>query len=154
MRIINRIICLISFLLLFSLSVCGKSAGESFDKTFQNVSFRDIPGVTDDEIRAIEALQKQTPAFVYGSALSTEAFMREDGEIGGFAALFSEWLSQLFGIQFVPALYPLSELVECLENGVVDFTGEITYSLEHSETYFMTDAIAERNVKTVRIEDS
>jgi hypothetical protein len=37
-------------------------------------SYRGIPGVTDDEIRAIEALKASRAQFVYGSMPSTEAF--------------------------------------------------------------------------------
>jgi len=65
-------------------------------------SFQDIPGVTEDEIRAIEALREKKPSFIYGMMPCTEAFIGETGEIGGFTALFCKWLSQLFEIPFKP----------------------------------------------------
>ena len=58
-------------------------------EVMDHASFKDIPGITEDEIKAIEALQKQNTSFVYGSALSTEGFYDEDGEVRGFSAFFA-----------------------------------------------------------------
>jgi len=56
-------------------------------------SYRNIPGVTNEEIRAIEALKGQRDSFVYAIRPSTEAFPGEDGEIHSFSALVCEWLT-------------------------------------------------------------
>ena len=117
-------------------------------------SYKDIPGLTDDEIKAVEALREHTDSFVYGIEPSTEAFYEENGEIKGVAVLFCDWLTTLFGIPFRPALYEWGDLVEGLKNGAVDFTGDLTPSDERRKTYFMTDAVAERLVKIMRIEGS
>ena len=125
-------------------------------------SFRDIPGVTDGEIYAIEELGGKYGFFVYGSNPATEAFINESGEVRGFSALFCEWLTELFGIRFKPALYEWNELISGLESGEVDFTGDLTATEERRKTsvgdedhiYFMTDAIAERTVKLMRIANS
>jgi len=67
-------------------------------------SYRDIPGISSEEIEAIDALRKQYGYFKYGSVPSTEAFLKADGKIGGFAARLCEWLTTLFEIHFVPML--------------------------------------------------
>ncbi|MDR0301129.1 MAG: transporter substrate-binding domain-containing protein [Treponema sp.] len=139
---------------LFALfSACGKSTGNQ-NQTLAFTSYRDIPGVTEDEIKAVEALQKQTAHFIYGMGTSTETFVREDGEIGGYSVLLCEWLSQLFGIPFKPAIYDWGDLLAGVTAGEIDFTGEMTATDERRKTYFMTTAIAERSIKAFRLADN
>jgi PAS domain S-box-containing protein len=145
---------LVAVLLLIVLSACHKSAAHKPYEMPDYTSYRDIPGVTEDEIKVVEALREKTPFFVYGMLSCTEAFIGESGEIGGFTALFCKWLSQLFGIPFKPAIYEWGELITELETGKVDFTGEMTATAERRKTWFMTDAIAERSVKTFRLANS
>jgi signal transduction histidine kinase/DNA-binding response OmpR family regulator len=137
---------------------CEKSASTgnsgSDEASPRYTSFREIPGVTADEVRAIEALKREREFFVYAMTSNSEAFVGEDGEISGYAALFCQWLSELFGIPFVPALYQWGDLLAALADGEADFTGEMTATDERRKTYFMTGAIAERPVKILRIEDS
>jgi PAS domain S-box-containing protein len=140
--------------LLAVFSGCEKSFTIPGGETLSFTSYRDIPGVTEDEIKAVEALRQKTNFFTYGMLPSTETFTGEDGEIGGFTALFCEWLSQLFGIPFNPALYEWGELIAGLNSNVIDFTGTLTPTVERRKTWFMTDAIAQRLVKTFRLTDS
>jgi PAS domain S-box-containing protein len=113
-----------------------------------------VPGVTEDEINAIEALQKQSPVFIHAMVPSTEAFLKEDGEIGGYAALFCEWLTTLFGLQFKPELHEWGDLVAKLTAGEIHFTGEMTATEERRKTLHMSDPIANRMIKIMRIENS
>jgi hypothetical protein len=53
-------------------------------------SFHDIPGITTEEIAAIEDLRQKYESFSYGMTLSTESFIKEDNDIGGYSALFCE----------------------------------------------------------------
>jgi len=117
-------------------------------------SFMDIPGVTSDDIEAIEALREQVDYFVYSALHSTEAFRTQDGSISGFAALFCRWLSELFEIPFIPYLTEWDMLIEGLENGDIDFTGELTANEERLRKYFMTDDIAQRRIIYIRLDDS
>ncbi|MCL2026172.1 MAG: transporter substrate-binding domain-containing protein [Leptospirales bacterium] len=117
------------------------------------VSYLDIPGISEDEIRAIEELQRQTDFFVYGMNPSTEAF-EEYGEIRGFSALFCEWLTNIFGIRFVPAIFEWDVLITGLENHTIDFTSELTPTNERKEIYFMTSPIANRSIEYVQITGS
>ena len=145
---------LAAVLLLIMLSACHKPAVHRQHEMPDFTSYRDVPGITENEIMAIEELQKKTPFFVYGMMSSTEAFVAENGEIGGFAALLCSWLSQLFGIPFKPVLYEWGDMMDGLESGEVDFTGEMTATAERRKTWFMTDTIAERSIKTFRLADN
>ncbi|MCL2877503.1 MAG: response regulator [Acidobacteria bacterium] len=141
---------------------CEKAVvGTRNDEMPQYSSFRDIPDITGDEITAVKELQKKYGFFVYGSNPATEAFIK-DGEVSGFSAVFCEWLTELFGIRFKPALYEWDELIAGLENGEIDFTGDLTATEERRKIsaddedhiYFMTDAIAKRTIKLMRLSDS
>ncbi|MDR3362487.1 MAG: response regulator [Desulfovibrio sp.] len=113
-------------------------------------SYRDIPGVTAEEIEAITNMQRQGISFVYGMPASAECFLREDGTIGGYASLICEWLTTLFGIQFKPRLYAWQDLLTGLDSYQVDFSGDISATPERKAVYWMTDAIATRTVKIVQ----
>jgi len=147
--------------MLLSVFFCGLSASAnvsvSSDKpnpSWRFSSFRDIPGVTGEEIAAIEALQANNEAFVFGVLLNTEAFLSQDGELSGFSVLLCEWLSELFEIDFVPTKVTWSDLIGGLENGKVDFVGNLTPNEERRQIYYMTDAIAQRSVKYFRLTDA
>ena len=152
MKTINRTICATLAVLLFSAIFlsCKDASRQQPVKRVQFTSFKDVPGVTDEEIKAIEKLQEKGP-FVYGMNLSTEAFEDEEGKIRGYSALFCQWLSQLFGVAFEPAIFEWGELLEGLEKHTIDFSGELTATNERRKIYFMTDAIAERSTKYMRI---
>jgi signal transduction histidine kinase len=118
------------------------------------LSVADIPGVTVEEMTALEGLRKQNTNFTYGMLLTAETFYGADGEIQGFSRLFCAWLSELLQIPFEPQVYEWDALVRGLDNDTIDFTGEMTATPERKETYLMTDAIAERSIKYMRIRGS
>jgi len=131
-----------------------KAAGISLTDSVAVTNYRDIPGVTIEEIQDIEALREKRPYFVYGTLSNTETFVGEKGKIEGFTALFCEWLSRLFEIPFKPAIYNWGDLVAGLKSNEIDFTGEMTATDERRKSYFMTDAIAERSIKIFRLAES
>ena len=114
-------------------------------------SYRDIPGVTAEEIEAIEAIRKTNGTFVYGMPISTEAFKNENGEICGFTAFFCQWLTELFGITFQPALFEWLDLLNGMETGKISFSGELTSTEARLKIYKMTSAIFTRNVNSYRL---
>jgi signal transduction histidine kinase/CheY-like chemotaxis protein len=145
-------------ILLFLFLSCGNDSRLSDSKqngrAFRYASFRDVPGVTGDEIRAIEDLQKEYGSFVYGMTLTTETFvdsLSSNGEIKGYAALFCEWLTGLFDIPFKPSLYNWGDLFAGLASGDIDFTGDLMATEERRQILFMTDPIAERSLKYFQI---
>jgi len=156
MFILKRLHCLLFVVLILAsiLSGCAFFAGEKPKKEMTYTSYQDIPGVTDDEVRLVEALKKDRLSFVFGMPYSTESFIKEDGEIGGFSALFCNWMTELFGVSFVLENYEYANLVEALRDGEVDFTGMQLASDERSRDYYMTDAVVERSIKYFRMENS
>jgi len=155
MRKLARIFCFVIIIILpIFLSSCGGSENNSAAGTYHYTSFRDVPGVTDEEIRAVEALQKNRSSFVYGMIMTNETFYNQDGNVGGFSAYMCGWLSELIGIPFKPAIYFWNDLRSGLASGEIDFSGEFTANDERRKTLFMTDAIAERSVKYMRLAGS
>ena len=114
---------------------CEKQQDYQDRELVKYASFREVPGVTQEEIQAIEALQREFDFFVYGMPLSTEAFINEAGELRGFTALYCEWLTELFGIRFVPRLYEWLDLLEGLETTEISFSGELTSTPERQRIY-------------------
>ena len=145
---------LTGILLLIIISGCKTGSKKDADEMKLFVSYRNIPGITDEEIEAIENIKKRYLNFNYGMTPSAEAFIAENSKIQGFSALFCEWLTELFGIPFNPIIYAWGDLLTHLETGKVDFTGEMTSTNERRKTYFMTDAIAVRSLKYFRLSGS
>jgi signal transduction histidine kinase/AmiR/NasT family two-component response regulator/HPt (histidine-containing phosphotransfer) domain-containing protein len=133
---------------------CVSSGGKQTLESLYNASFKGIPGITDDEIKAVEAFQAQNISFIFAMAPSTEGFYGEDGDVAGFAALFSSWLSELFDIPFKPALYSSQDLAVGLKSGEIDFAGLAPSADDQQNKYYMTDDIAERPVKMIRLDGS
>jgi len=117
-------------------------------------SYKDIPGVTQDDITAIEQLQRSRNTFSFSSIYGTEMFIGEDGRVGGFSAHFCRWLSELFEIPFVPGIVEWDELIKGLENRTIDFTGELTAGDGRHDKYIMTGDIAIRQIITLRMENA
>ena len=149
-----QILFTVLFFSLVLFSGCGKSLKKTDGEHFAFASYRDIPGVTSEEIAAIEALKERKTSFVYGMLSTVETFEMEDGKIGGFSALLCDWLSRLFGIPFEPAIYEWGDLMAGINSNKIDFTGEMTATDERKKTWLMTDTIAGRTVKTLRLVNS
>jgi PAS domain S-box-containing protein len=139
-------------LLITVFSACGKTSKEQFDAAIKNLSFRDIPGVTQNEISAIEALQKKYGFFTCGVNLNTDSFYDKNGELSGFGILFYEWLSGVFGIPFKPVLYEWGGSQRRIESGEIDFTIELSDTPERRAAFFMTSPLAQRPLKVYQIE--
>jgi signal transduction histidine kinase/CheY-like chemotaxis protein len=141
--------------LIFFFSGCAGDALSDEAGYTVYTSYKDVPGVTDREIEAVEALRESRDYFLYGGYTSTECFYREDGSVGGFSALLCEWLSDFFDIPFEPAFYDWDEwddLLDGLASHEVDFNGDLTRTPDRlAEGYFMTEFLAERVVKMFRV---
>jgi len=106
-------------------------------------TFYDIPGITEEETRAIEILLQSKDSFSFGALLSTYAFVLPDGSKAGFFSLLAELLEELFGVPFNIEFYDWDVLNENLNDFTIDFTAELTPTPERRLRYFMTEAIAE-----------
>jgi PAS domain S-box-containing protein len=138
-------------------SGCEEAFKFTTEKTLipiDEISLKDIPGITQSEINAIEALQKKYTQFVYGVNLSTEAFVTKNSEINGYAIMLCDWLSRVFGIQFNPVYYQWGDLLRGLESGEIDFTGELMATSENQMNFFMSPPTIHRTIKSYRLIDS
>ncbi|MCL2443896.1 MAG: transporter substrate-binding domain-containing protein, partial [Treponema sp.] len=157
MRLANKVIRLLFYLTLFFVILsCSRTAGIFFYDISAFNSYKDVPGVTNEEINAIEAIREQYAdrVFIYGMPENTEAYENELGEVSGFSVLFCEWLTELFGITFQPVLYDWVDLIDGLASEEISFTGELTSTEARRQIYHMTSAIASRPVKCFRLTGS
>jgi len=114
-------------------------------------SFRDIPGITESEISAIETLALSRQSFSFGKtpsagsfAAGTEGFLLSDGSYAGFSPMLCELLTELFGIPFVLEFHDSDSLLIGIENKTIDFTSEYGITPERQNKYLMSDPIAQR----------
>jgi len=156
MRLKSRAICFFLALLLLFTASCKSAFTEwRYESPQPITSFKNIPGITEDEKAGIAALLSQRDYFVYGMTPSTEAFYDINGDIRGFSTLFCQWLTELFGIPFIPEIFQWGDLSAGLENHTIDFTGDLTQTQERLQSgNFMTGTIAERTVMYMRLADS
>jgi len=116
-------------------------------------TLRDVPGITDEDIKTVDELRRKYGSFSYGMLYTAETFQDENDEIRGFTALVCEWLTELFDIPFIPQICDWNDLVPTLKT---DFSGELT-STEARKTnlgYFFSDPITERSLVYFRIPGS
>ena len=157
MKLVKASVCFLNILLLLSavfLGGCAQNEKNKFDNTGRFSDYRQIPGVTEDEINAINKLREKTDHFTYAMPLSIEAFIGSSGEIRGFTTLFCEWLTELFNIPFKPQLFEWLDLLDGLDTGDISFTGELTWTEPRSKIYHMTTDIASRPLKYFRLAGS
>jgi signal transduction histidine kinase len=149
-----RMICLLCFTLPAAFSGCNaQDAGERghHGKHPVYLSLRDIPGVTKEEIAAVEQLKLRRTSLSLALNPGTEGFYTQNGEIGGFSALLCDWLTRLFGLPFAPKLMDWGDMLHGLDSLAVDFTCDMTATEERRAVYFMTDPIAARSIKRMRL---
>ena len=145
-----RVICVAAAVLLAILSISVSASPGHARDSGPGVSYqyyKEIPGVTADEIALIERMKQTRASFTYGVTKTTESFIAEDNTVDGFSRLVSERLSGLFGIPFIPRPYGWDALNVALQKNEIDFTGELSPTPERMQQYFMTDPMIQRTVK-------
>ena len=147
--VLLRLVCIL-FLVLAAFGCGLPPERQGTDRRFEQVSFRDVAGITAGEISAIERVISQREEFVYAMTGSSEAFVLDDGSIGGFSALFADWLGEFFGIPFRVKITERDELLAGLASGEIDFTGELVFANGQRENRFMAGPIAERPITIMR----
>ena len=130
---------------LATLISCNRASGGFDIRSIK--TYKDIPGVEQQEIDAIESLRITRTALTYGQMNETEAFLRNDGSRAGFAAKFCDFLTDLFGIEFTLRLYDWETLKNGIDTARIDFTGDLTPTPDRMQQYYMTHPIAERSLR-------
>ncbi|MCL2636795.1 MAG: transporter substrate-binding domain-containing protein [Oscillospiraceae bacterium] len=156
MKNVCRLLCVFLSIIIFSAVFSGcNTAEDNSGKSTVYTSYKDIPGLSANDINELEELLSRKSSFTYAMLESTETFYDENGEIAGYTVLVCDWLSELFGVEFVPAILPWEELISGLETEQIDFSGTLTATEARLEQgYFMTSPIAMRWVEYFRIADS
>ncbi|MDR0548224.1 MAG: transporter substrate-binding domain-containing protein [Deltaproteobacteria bacterium] len=113
--------------------------------------YRRVPGVTDEEIAAIEALKTSRGSLILANSHSTEVFPTAEGGFGGFVPLLSQYLSRLFELPIIAQGREWDDLLTSLATHEVSLTGDLTPTPERRNTYFMTSSMAERAVKYITL---
>ena len=125
---------------------CSTEANRSSPDIRSVHSYREIPGITDDEIRLIEDLKSSRESFSIGTMPSTEAFTLPDGKNAGFIPHLCKLLSELFDIPFIMEFHDWESLKNGIDSKAIDFTGELTPTPERKQDYHMSVPIAERKL--------
>lgn len=151
----KRNIFILSALLLVFCQLCACSEKKQ-DTPPQTAitTYKDIPGITEEEISRIESLKETVPYFNYGTLLSVESYISDDGSYEGFSVKLCGFLSEIFGMEFRVNLYEWDELIDKLEAHEIDFTGELTMTEERLQKYSMTRPIAERLLRIFTLENN
>jgi len=107
-------------------------------------SYREIPGITNEEIAAIEKLKSERHSFSYGSVTPIEATSLPIGSHARFTSIVCVLLSSLFDVPFIQEFHERDELKIGIDSGSIDFTSEFTLRPDEIQSYFATHPIAER----------
>ncbi|MGF6376943.1 ABC-type amino acid transport substrate-binding protein [Clostridiales Family XIII bacterium PM5-7] len=147
---------LLVFTLLFTCISCAfeSEPKEELTELSKYDDYKDIPGVTEEEIAAIESIKKDNHLLTYAMVRSTEAFYNTEGDLDGYSVLLCQSLSQLFGIEFKVRLVEWEELIHGLADHRYDFTGELSKNAKNQSTYFMTDTMANRSIYYYKLNTS
>lgn len=146
------LILLIGFIL--SITGCKKNSNIMTDNVSVN-TYKDIPGVTEKEIIAIEKIKESCEIISYGSLIGTELFILPDGTYTGFTYDFCNLLTNLFGIKFEAEIYyNWDELGSKYNNMEVDFIGELAPTPERQQSQCFSLPIAEHALRIFTREDA
>ena len=109
-------------------------------------SYRDIPGITEDELSAIDAMVASQRSFRLAALPGTECFYDENGLLQGLSVSICQWLTRIFEIPFEPVMVEWDELRSGLESHLYDFSADIPTRWQSDMRFFLTNAIDERSM--------
>jgi signal transduction histidine kinase/CheY-like chemotaxis protein len=130
----------------YAASVKGSHPNSTIAKYYKN-----IPGITKEQVDAVSSIFGGRTHFTYGMLESSECFYREDGTIGGYAALVCNLFSELFGVSVEPRILDWDELESGIRSGEIDFSGDYTPVNQPAKGLIKSDTIAERAIMTARL---
>ena len=155
----KRLTALLAALLLaWALAGCASQAEDPLDRAAREAmeinlyleDYRRIPGVTAEEIAAIEALKASRRVLHLGTFRSGEAFVSRSGAKGGFLIEMAESLSAMLGLEIRHEYVGRRMLQERLLSGHVDLACEIPYNGANLDQLALTTPIFERLIRVYR----
>ena len=142
---------LLSLSLLF-VSGCANVKQHTPLDVVEYADYREVPGVTDSEIEAIQKIRDSNTVLKLGMPEGISCFRREDGSLDGYAVMLCAWLTEFFGITFAPSMYKWDALLTGIRAREIQFTAALSSSVDG---VIKTAPIAECAVMTaVLVEDS
>ncbi|MDR3090294.1 MAG: transporter substrate-binding domain-containing protein [Desulfobulbaceae bacterium] len=111
--------------------------------------FYSIPGLTEDEIKAVEKALAKNKSLIYGAIKGSECFYQPDGSMAGFTVQFAKWMSRLFGVPVEVKIYSWQDLVSGIKSGDIDFTGDLSLTSAEARGFVMTRPFMERPVQFI-----
>ena len=114
--------------------------------------YRDVLGVTSEEIEIIEYIKNTRDSLELTELFSSNAFETETGQLAGFSALVCDRLSELFGIPFNLTIREPADLIKSLDSRQADFSMSVPDAHRPDGRYFMADTGIERIIHTYQID--
>ena len=146
-RCILLMLALVTALLIGCDSVSPRLVLESTDYK----DYKEIPGITDEEIEAIEKMRNSGTVFEFGMPEGEDCFKRDDGTLDGYSSLLCDWLTDLFGFAFTPVLYEWDDLVSGITSRRIQFT--CAFITPADTEIYQAGPITERSVIVVSREN-
>ncbi len=106
--------------------------------------YKRIPGITAEQIEAVEALRAKYSKLTCGMLESEDAFPLMSGKLGGFATLLCGKLSEMFGFDFQVEIFNWNTLNQLLNKNLISFTADFSTTPERLKLYNMSDPISQR----------
>ena len=147
---VSIVVCAVIASLFVAVILFGQARPAKERESAPPATFRDMPGITEEEIRDIERVLASRESLVCGMLESTECFFRNDGTMGGFGILMCGALSEFFGIPFTPFVYTRQELSEGLLSGGIDFSVDFTPVGNQADSFIMTEPFTDRAIMYAR----
>ncbi|MCL1823034.1 MAG: transporter substrate-binding domain-containing protein [Oscillospiraceae bacterium] len=153
----------LSVLIVFALFCAGVLLGAGCEnnvnapeKAVELKSYKEIQGISKDDISAVESLLSSKTSFTYGHIHGPGAFKNTDGSCAGFSVKVSEFLSELFDIEFTPVHFDSwDEMKTALDNSVIDFCDFHAFNqAAHSTFYHMTSPISSDSLRVYISKDN
>ena len=144
----NTFVILLIVVALVSLGGCKRDAALKQAEMLSPITnFHKIPGITPEEIRAIENIISSRSSLTGTVMLGSESFYGGDGQLQGFAVLMYAWLSEIFNIPIKPVVVEWDDLLDGLESRKFDLSVDIPTRWRTDGQYHVTDAIVERGLR-------
>ena len=145
---------IIMLLLMMSiLTSCSTKDSQERERSTIPTSYLEVPGITQDEIDAIQRLQETHSSLIYGVTPSIEAFYDQEGTVRGYSALFSAWFSEFFGISLVPHILQWNDIMAGVQQGGIDFV-DLAITETRLKDYDFSEPISNRKLILIRTQDS
>ena len=141
----RRLFVIVLLALTLPVAACTDAPSQAEIKKARKITdFHEIPGITKQEIAAIQELAASRASFSGAVMVGSDCFYANDGHLQGFSILTYAWLSEIFKIPFTPVVTQWDALLTGLESVAYDFSVDIPTNWKSDERYHVTDATVEK----------